>query len=103
MTVHHLLTVSVTDDTTTPADVIAAAEVNAAHEVYPESLVPPVDADPCWVEPQACGVLTLSAIQHLLACIEVGTETTTEDDPHYEDAQALLAWAETIRANVDFA
>lgn len=100
-TAHLLVTVSTTDETTTDPDVIAAAEVNSVHEVYPEALVPPADGDPVWVEPKACGVLTASAVRHLLACIEVGTETTTEDDPHYADAQALLAWAEHVRANVD--
>lgn len=90
------------DDTDTPHDVLAAAEVNGVHEVYPENLADGAGGDfgPAWVEPQAAGVLTTAQIALLLDSITIGVEGAYDEGTN-TDADAVALWVETVRANVD--
>jgi hypothetical protein len=87
------------DDTDTPHDVLAAAEVNGVHEVYPEHLTPAADFGPAWIEPQAAAVLTTPALAMLLDALEVGIEGGGDWGPDAAYDQVVL-WVQTMRANI---
>lgn len=87
------------DDVETPHDVLAAAECNSVHEVYPDALEPSVDAPPAWIEPQAAQVLTATALAMLLNAVEVGIEGGGDWGPD-ADYDAVVTWVETMRANI---
>lgn len=97
------------DDTETPHDVLAAAEMNGVHEVYPETLPNGQGGDhgPAWIEPQAAGVLTKAALAIMLDALEVGLEGAYDDaakpgaETRRQDADAVAAWVQVVRANVD--
>lgn len=87
------ITLSVVDETTTAPDVIAAAEANSTHEVYPESLVPPVDADPVWLTPTGAVVVPAHVVSTILEAALVGLEDCPLPgaDEAFDAVQTLIA------------
>lgn len=95
------ITLATVDETDTPADVIAAAEVNSTHEVYPESLVPAVDADPVWLNPTGAVVISAAAVSLLLDAAEVALDGYEDINPDADPmvvSEAFHAIA-VLRAN----
>lgn len=90
---HFMLTVAETDPTTTDTDVIAAAEVNSVHEVYPD------DADPVWITPQAAAALSPAAVAVLLDALEVGIEGAYDEGAN-PAADEVVGLIQHLRANV---
>lgn len=94
MTTYAVLTIATTDDTTTEPDVIAAAETNSVHEVYPEALAQPVDADPVWITPSGAVAVRPEVLDAILEAALVGLEGS----PYLCAGEAIDA-VNTLRAN----